>query len=169
MLIKTKFSSPIKAGILLFISITLIIIIIFKTFNNSLSLIMEVNLVNYIALTLSVPINIDKISLIFSITVLTISLSVICFSTSYMSSEKNLEYFIIIVIMFVFSMNILIFIPNLVILLLGWDGLGLTSYLLVIYYSNNKSLSAGIITALTNRIGDALLILAISWALIAGH
>lgn len=90
MIIKTKFSSPIKAAILLFISITLIIIIIFKTFNNSLSLIIEVNLVNYIALTLSVPINIDKISLIFSITVLTISLSVMCFSTSYMSSEKNL-------------------------------------------------------------------------------
>jgi NADH:ubiquinone oxidoreductase subunit 5 (subunit L)/multisubunit Na+/H+ antiporter MnhA subunit len=53
--------------------------------------------------------------------------------------------------------------------LLGWDGLGLTSYLLVIYYRNNKSIRAGILTALTNRIGDALLILAASWAYLSGH
>lgn len=44
---------------------------------------------------------------------------------------------------------------NIIRLLLGWDGLGLSSYLLVIFYQNEKSVSAGILTVLRNRVGDA--------------
>ena len=55
------------------------------------------------------------------------------------------------------------------ILLLGWDGLGIVSFVLVIYYQNPKSLAAGIITALTNRIGDVLLLVAIALTLNQGH
>lgn len=91
--------------------------------------------------------------------VLLISFSVILFSSSYIRGDKNLEYFIFMVLIFVLSINLLVFSPHLISLLLGWDGLGLSSYLLVIYYLNDKSLSAGILTALTNRIGDSLLIL----------
>jgi NADH-ubiquinone oxidoreductase chain 5 len=66
-------------------------------------------------------------------------------------------------------MNLLIFLPHFIILLLGWDGLGIVSFILVIYYQNSKSLGAGIITALTNRIGDVMLLLAIAWTLNQGH
>lgn len=118
---------------------------------------------------MSVPIIFDKIRIIFRTVVIIISIRVIFFRTSYITRDKDLNYFIIIVILFVTSMNILIFFPNTITLLLGWDGLGLTSYLLVIYYKNDKSLAAGILTALTNRIGDALLILAISWILMSGN
>lgn len=118
---------------------------------------------------LYVPILIDKFRITFGITVTMISLSVIIFRITYISGDPNLEYFIYIVILFVLSITILIFIPNLIILLLGWDGLGLTSYLLVIYYQSDSSLGAGIVTALTNRIGDALLILAGAWILSAGN
>lgn len=54
-------------------------------------------------------------------------------------------------------------------LLLGWDGLGITSFILVIYYQNPKSLGAGIITALTNRIGDVLILIAIALTINQGH
>ena len=56
----------------------------------------------------------------------------------------------------------LILSPNLISLLLGWDGLGVTSYLLVIFYQSNKSYNAGILTAITNRLGDVGLLIRIS-------
>lgn len=52
--------------------------------------------------------------------------------------------------------------PNLIRILLGWDGLGLVSYALVIYYQNVKSFNAGMLTALSNRIGDVIILVSIA-------
>lgn len=71
--------------------------------------------------------------------------------------------------LFVLSINLLVFIPRIACLLLGWDGLGIVSFALVIYYQNRKSLAAGLITVFTNRIGDVLLISAIAISVIQGH
>lgn len=57
------------------------------------------------------------------------------------------------------SIFILIFRPRILRLLLGWDGLGLTSYLLVCYYRREKRFNARILTALTNRLGDVAILL----------
>jgi len=72
-------------------------------------------------------------------------------------------YFLVLI--FVFSIILLIISPNLIRILLGWDGLGLISYCLVIYFQNIKSFNAGILTALSNRIGDVALLIAIAWIL----
>lgn len=64
---------------------------------------------------------------------------------------------------------IIIIRPNLIRILLGWDGLGLVSFCLVIFYQNSKSLNAGIITALSNRIGDVAILLSIAWILNYGR
>nr|YP_010414539.1 NADH dehydrogenase subunit 5 [Glenoleon pulchellus]URT60705.1 NADH dehydrogenase subunit 5 [Glenoleon pulchellus] len=107
----------------------------------------------------------DWMSLIFMSFVLFISSMVIYYSDDYMKGDENLVRFIILVLMFVLSMMFLIISPNLISILLGWDGLGLVSYCLVIYYQNVKSYNAGMITALTNRIGDVALLLSIAWML----
>lgn len=111
----------------------------------------------------------DPYGLIFSSTVLLISSNVLIFAKSYISDDPFVTRFTHLVLLFVASINLLIFIPNLITLLLGWDGLGLTSFLLVIYYQNAKSLSAGIITALTNRVGDVLILLTIGWIIHFGQ
>nr|AMJ17221.1 NADH dehydrogenase subunit 5 [Acraea epaea] len=107
----------------------------------------------------------DWMSLLFMMFVLLISSSVIYYSMSYMKSELNKNRFVYLVLMFVFSMMLLIISPNMVSILLGWDGLGLVSYCLVIYYQNMKSYNAGMLTALSNRIGDVMILLLISWML----
>ena len=108
------------------------------------------------------PIILDPIGLLFSAVVLFISANVIKFAITYMTGDPFLKRFIYLVYLFILSINILIYFPHLITLLLGWDGLGLVRFILVIYYQNPKSLGAGMITALTNRIGDVALLLAIA-------
>nr|UDD74622.1 NADH dehydrogenase subunit 5 [Monodiamesa sp. 2 CZ-2021a] len=107
----------------------------------------------------------DWMSLMFMSFVLFISSLVIFYSKEYMSHDMNINRFIMLVLLFVFSMMMLIISPNLISILLGWDGLGLVSYVLVIYFQNVKSFNAGMITALSNRIGDVALLMAIAWML----
>nr|QMS48773.1 NADH dehydrogenase subunit 5 [Osmylus lucalatus] len=107
----------------------------------------------------------DWMSLLFMSFVLFISCMVILYSEEYMMGDINLNRFIMLVLMFVLSMMFLIISPNLISILLGWDGLGLVSYCLVIYYQNVKSYNAGMLTALSNRIGDVALLMAIAWML----
>nr|QYK91739.1 NADH dehydrogenase subunit 5 [Dacus haikouensis] len=107
----------------------------------------------------------DWMSLLFMSFVLLISSLVIYYSKEYMSNDVNINRFIMLVLMFVLSMMLLIISPNLISILLGWDGLGLVSYCLVIYFQNVKSYNAGMLTALSNRIGDVAFLLAIAWML----
>nr|YP_002640594.1 NADH dehydrogenase subunit 5 [Hydroscapha granulum]CAM35438.1 NADH dehydrogenase subunit 5 [Hydroscapha granulum] len=107
----------------------------------------------------------DWMSLLFMSFVCFISSMVIFYSKEYMLGDKYINRFIMLVMMFVLSMLFLIISPNLISILLGWDGLGLVSYCLVIYYQNVKSYNAGMITALSNRIGDVALLMAIAWML----
>nr|YP_008080895.1 NADH dehydrogenase subunit 5 [Tarragoilus diuturnus]AFW98788.1 NADH dehydrogenase subunit 5 [Tarragoilus diuturnus] len=107
----------------------------------------------------------DWMSLIFMGFVLFISSLVIFYSEEYMTGDLTVDRFIMLVLMFVLSMMFLIISPNLISILLGWDGLGLVSYCLVIYYQNVKSYNAGMITVLSNRIGDVALLMAIAWML----
>jgi len=111
---------------------------------------------------ISIVFLLDFIRMFFCRSVLLISGSVILFNSSYIEREKFRNRFTLIVILFVIRIIILIFSPRLLRLLLGWDGLGVTSYLLVCYYSREKRFNARILTALTNRLGDVLILIFIS-------
>nr|URX53649.1 NADH dehydrogenase subunit 5 [Kalotermitidae sp. 4 AB-2022a] len=107
----------------------------------------------------------DWMSLSFVGFVFFISSLVILYSEGYMHGDLNINRFIMLVLMFVFSMLFFIVSPNMISILLGWDGLGLVSYCLVIYYQNVKSYNAGMLTVLSNRIGDVALLMTIAWML----
>nr|AVJ52439.1 NADH dehydrogenase subunit 5 [Choerocoris paganus] len=106
---------------------------------------------------------IDWMSMIFMGCVLFISSMVIYYSSAYMESDIYSVRFLYMVLLFVLSMMLLIISPNLISILLGWDGLGLVSYCLVIYFQNFKSYNAGMLTVLTNRIGDVAILVSIAW------
>lgn len=63
----------------------------------------------------------------------------------------------------------LIFFPHFLFLLIGWDGLGLTRFLLVIYYLSDSSWAAGMKTFLINRIGDRFFIICLVLFLRKGY
>lgn len=111
---------------------------------------------------ISFPFYLDYISCIFIGMVLLIRGSIIFYREFYIQSEIYKLRFFFLIFLFVISIIFLIICPNFFCILLGWDGLGLVSYLLVIYYQNFKSFYSGLITALTNRVGDVFILCSIS-------
>lgn len=127
------------------------------------SILLEYVLISLNRNNIIITILLDWISLLFIRFVFFISSIVVLYRKEYIEGDLNIDRFIILVIIFVLSIAFLIISPNLIRILLGWDGLGLVSYCLVIYYQNNKSYNAGILTALTNRLGDVAILISIAW------
>lgn len=128
--------------------------------NGAIIIVWEV--VKVYSYSIEFPIFLDKIAVLFLFRVRVISLRVCIFAVSYMSEEKFFSRFYFLVFRFIFSIILLIVSPNIVSLILGWDGLGVSSYLLIIYFFNQKSLNSGTLTAISNRLGDTLIFISIA-------
>lgn len=100
----------------------------------------------------------DKLRNMFSVVVLIIVIIVAVFSLSYIRTEKIKKRFTILISIFVLSIIILIYISNLFSIIIGWDGLGLSSFCLVIFFQNKEAIKSGLITIFTNRFGDCLIV-----------
>nr|UNO54269.1 NADH dehydrogenase subunit 5 [Dermacentor silvarum] len=151
---------------LMFFMISLIFFFFFMTmFYLNNFLILEYNLISINNLDLKLYLLFDWMSCLFSCIVLLISSMVLMYSYSYMSHEKNKISFCWMVLMFVLSMILLIMMPNAFMLILGWDGLGLISYILVIFYQSTNSFNSGMMTIISNRIGDVMMIMMIIFIL----
>ena len=105
----------------------------------------------------------DFTSLLFLRAVFCISSNVVWYRISYIRADKDAVRFILLVFGFITSISLIILSPNIIRILLGWDGLGLVSYCLVVYYPTKKSISAGMLTVLRNRVGDVCVLLSIAW------
>ena len=104
----------------------------------------------------------DIYSTSFSIVVLLISTSIMFYSLSYISLEKEKTKFFLTLFSFILSILVLIFSFNISSLLVGWDGLGVTSFLLIFFYHSFKSTNSSLVTLTLNRVGDLLIIFSIS-------
>nr|WEI30823.1 NADH dehydrogenase subunit 5 [Rhipicephalus sanguineus] len=137
----------------------------FMTFYFNIFFIFEYNLMSILSFEYKFYILLDWMSCMFSFTVLMISSMVLWYSHSYMSSDKNKTSFCWMVLMFILSMLLLVLMPNVFMLILGWDGLGLTSYCLVIFYQSSNSYNSGMMTIISNRVGDVMVIMMIIFAI----
>nr|YP_010852867.1 NADH dehydrogenase subunit 5 [Tomicus yunnanensis]WGL40312.1 NADH dehydrogenase subunit 5 [Tomicus yunnanensis] len=127
-----------------------------------IKLYLEISFINLNTLDIVYVVYLDWISLLFMGFVLLISSMIFKYTGGYMGDDFNLKRFVMLVSLFVFSMMLMILSLNFITILLGWDMLGLVSYILVIYYQNVKSFNAGMLTALSNRVGDAALLMSIA-------
>nr|QVT11026.1 NADH dehydrogenase subunit 5 [Muscidifurax sinesensilla] len=150
-----------------FISLLSLLLSIIMLFNK-LNLFMEWNIFIINSCSMNMFIYLDWMTLMFMFTVLLISSMIMFYCIEYMNHDKYYIRFYYLILLFIFSMLLLIISPNMVSMLIGWDGLGLISYCLVIYYQNIKSYNSGMLTILMNRIGDVTILMSISFIYIYG-
>lgn len=94
---------------------------------------------------------------------------VLIYRIIYIKGEKNIYRYYYLVLIFVLSIILIIIRPNIIRIIFGWDGLGLVSYLLVIYYQNYMSYNSGILTVLINRVGDIIILMVVGIIMIYGR
>jgi len=119
-------------------------------------------------LNLSLPFCIDYISIIFLATLLKIVGSVYLFGYYYLREDKYVFRFLKILTLFALSMIVLILCPHIIFVLLGYDGLGVIRFVLVVYYGRTQRWFSGLKTFLINRIGDGFFILGVMYLLKGG-
>jgi len=105
---------------------------------------------------------IDFNTIIMLIIVSSISFLVHLYSFSYMSDDTKLKSFIAYLSLFTFFMFILISANNFVLFFIGWEGVGLCSYLLIsFWYTRYSAYQSAMKAIIVNRIGDFFLLIAI--------
>ncbi|MBS1782806.1 MAG: NADH-quinone oxidoreductase subunit L [Bacteroidetes bacterium] len=106
---------------------------------------------------LSIPLafRIDSLSSIFLLIITGIGFLIHVYSTSYMHEDEGMVKYFAYLNLFVFSMLLLVLGANYLVMYMGWEGVGLCSYLLIgFWYKNNDFSSAGRKAFVMNRIGD---------------
>nr|YP_010600876.1 NADH dehydrogenase subunit 5 [Cacopsylla jukyungi]WAL33206.1 NADH dehydrogenase subunit 5 [Cacopsylla jukyungi] len=141
---------------------SMILILIFYFFWNDNCVFFEIELYYLNSISFCFILFIDWVSLLFMSVVLIISSLILIYSKGYMGKECH--RFLWMTFLFIIFMLIMILSPSVLGVILGWDGLGLVSFCLVIYYQSLSSYNSGFITAASNRVGDTMIILSIVWA-----
>lgn len=95
---------------------------------------------------------------LFLFIVVIISTRVLIFSFSYIRGLV-VNNFIILYLSFIFSILWLTVSNNFYWIILGWDGLGVVSFLLIVIYINHESINNGLFTLFQNRVGDLFFVL----------
>lgn len=111
----------------------------------------------------------DSLTVSMLIPVLMISSLVHIYSISYMSNDPHIQRFFSYLSLFTFMMIILVTADNYLLMFVGWEGVGVCSYLLVSFWFTRIAANQSSISAfLTNRVGDCFLTIgmfAILWSL----
>lgn len=109
---------------------------------------------------------VDQLTAVFLLIITGVGFLIHLYSTSYMHEEESNSYarYFSYLNLFVFSMLLLVMGGNYVIMFMGWEGVGLCSYLLIgFWFKNNDYNNAAKKAFIMNRIGDLGFILGIFW------
>ena len=109
----------------------------------------------YALLNIEWSYQLDPLSAIFMLIVTGVGLCIFVFATGYMHGETGFYRFFAYMGLFMFAMLVLVMGSNFVMMFVGWEGVGLCSYLLIGYYfDRQEAANASRKAFITNRIGD---------------
>lgn len=121
--------------------------------------------------TVKIPFDfrVDALSSLFLLVITGVGTLIHLYSSAYMHEENASNYgrYFAYLNLFIFSMLLLVLGDNYVIMFIGWEGVGLCSYLLIGYWFSNTSYNNAAKKAfIMNRIGDLGFLLAIFWLIV---
>ncbi len=118
--------------------------------------------------TVDIAFLVDRLSAVMMLVTTSISFLIAIFSINYMHNERGFSRYFSVLPLFVFAMLVLVMGNSFVLLFLGWEGVGVCSYLLIgFYYDRKAAAQAGTKAFVMNRVGDTGFLIGIF--LIIGH
>ena len=162
-----RMSGIIGSGVILF-SFLLSLYVFFNVKGGNSHLAHYFNLIDINSFTIGFDFQIDPLSSLFLLIITGVGFLIHVYSTAYMHEEDGKDYakYFAYLNLFVFSMLLLVMGGNYVILFIGWEGVGLCSYLLIGYWFKNVNYTNAAKKAFVmNRIGDLGFLLAVFWLL----
>ncbi len=126
------------------------------------------NWMSYNKINFDINFVMDQLSVVLCLMVTGIGSAIAFFSIGYMDHEEKVGKFFAFFALFAFSMLLLVLGENFIVLFMGWEGVGLSSYLLIgFWYEHTKNGDAAKKAFLANRVGDFGLVLGmIGYALV---
>jgi NADH-quinone oxidoreductase subunit L len=125
--------------------------------------------INTTSFKIPFDLKVDALSSLFLLVITGVGSLIHLYSTAYMKEEEAPHYarYFAYLNLFIFSMLLLVLGDNFVIMFIGWEGVGLCSYLLIGYWFTNSTYNYAAKKAfIMNRIGDLGFLLAIFWLIV---